>query len=54
MESKVVEEPAEGEAAIEVVTTAASGGGLSRKHVYRVRDGVPGIFVDTTIRNGSY
>ncbi|MFT5469028.1 MAG: hypothetical protein ACI8UO_004142 [Verrucomicrobiales bacterium] len=48
---KVVEEPEEGEAAIEVMTTSALGGGLSRRHVYRVRDGVPGVFVDTTIRN---
>ena len=40
-----------GEAAVETVTTAANNDGLYKRHVYRLRDGWPGVRVSTTIRN---
>ena len=38
-------------AAVESVTTAGSGKGVSKRHVYRVEDGVRGVFVTTTLKN---
>ncbi|MEM7697802.1 MAG: CehA/McbA family metallohydrolase [Verrucomicrobiota bacterium] len=40
-------------AAIETVVTAARGGGLARRHVYRLRDGEQGILIESTISNQS-
>ncbi|MDG2124567.1 MAG: CehA/McbA family metallohydrolase, partial [Verrucomicrobiales bacterium] len=49
---KPVEEGlAEGESAVETVITAAIGDGIYRKHVYVVKDGVRGVFIETTLRN---
>lgn len=41
----------EGSAAVESVTTAAKNGGVFKRHEYRVRDGVQGIFITTVLRN---
>src|SRR3712207_3147730 len=41
----------EGEAAIETVIAAASTGGLYKRHLYRLRDGWPGLLIETTVRN---
>ncbi|WP_395736554.1 CehA/McbA family metallohydrolase [Prosthecobacter sp.] len=41
----------EGSAAVESVTTAAKNGGVFKRHEYRVKDGVQGIFITTTLRN---
>ncbi len=38
-------------AAVESVTTAALGGGVFKRHEYRVKDGVQGVFITTTLRN---
>ncbi len=38
-------------AAVESVTTAALGGGVFKRHEYRVQDGVQGLFITTTLRN---
>ncbi|MEI6871653.1 MAG: hypothetical protein WCL08_05165, partial [Verrucomicrobiota bacterium] len=40
-------------ASIECVVTAETGGGISRKHVYRIEDGWQGVQVTTTLRNES-
>lgn len=40
-------------AAVESVTTAAKNGGVFKRHEYRVRDGVQGIFITTILRNES-
>ncbi len=42
-----------GSAAVESVTTAAKNGGVFKRHEYRVRDGVQGIFITTILRNES-
>jgi hypothetical protein len=42
---------AEGETAVECVVTAAKGGGIERRHVYRLRDGWQGVRVTTTLSN---
>jgi hypothetical protein len=39
------------EAAVETVITAANNSGLSKRHVYRLRDGWQGVLVETTLRN---
>lgn len=41
------------EAAVESVTTAAKNGGVFKRHEYRVKDGVQGIFITTILRNES-
>ncbi len=43
----------DGEAVVETVTTGAVGGGLSRRHEYRLRDGWQGVLVTTTFKNES-
>lgn len=43
--------PAKEEVAVECVVTAESGGGISRRHVYSLRDGWQGIKVTTTLKN---
>jgi hypothetical protein len=48
---KIVTSQEEGSAAVESVTTAAKNGGVFKRHEYRVRDGVQGIFITTTLRN---
>ena len=48
---RVAEDVAAGEAAIETVTTATKGGGLSRRHRYSLRDGEPGILITSTLKN---
>ncbi len=40
-----------GSAAVESVTTAAKNGGVFKRHEYRVKDGVQGIFITTVLRN---
>lgn len=50
---KMVETKEPGSAAVESVTTAAKNGGVYKKHEYRVKDGVQGIFITTTLRNES-
>lgn len=42
-----------GSAAVESVTTAAKNGGVFKRHEYRVKDGVQGIFITTVLRNES-
>lgn len=39
------------EAAVESVTTAAANGGIFKRNEYRVRDGLPGLFITTVLRN---
>ncbi len=41
----------DGAAAVESVTTAGLNQGIHKKHVYRVEDGVSGLFISTTLRN---
>lgn len=41
----------DGAAAVESVTTAAKNGGVFKRHEYRVKDGVQGIFITTVLRN---
>lgn len=48
---KVVPTKEEGSAAVETVITAAKNGGVFKRHEYRVRDGVQGVFVTTVLRN---
>ncbi len=48
---KIVKAKEEGSAAVESVTTAAKNGGVFKRHEYRVKDGVQGIFITTTLRN---
>lgn len=43
----------ESSAAVESVTTAALSGGVFKRHEYRVKDGVQGIFITTVLRNES-
>ena len=48
---KIVSTKEEGSAAVESVTTAAKNGGVFKRHEYRVKDGVQGVFITTTLRN---
>ncbi len=48
---KIVPTKEEGSAAVESVITAAKNGGVFKRHEYRVRDGVQGIFITTIMRN---
>lgn len=40
-----------GSAAVETVVTAAKNGGVFKRHEYRVRDGIQGVFITTVLRN---
>ncbi len=40
-------------AAVESVTTSAKNGGIFKRHEYRVKDGVQGVFITTILRNES-
>lgn len=48
---KIANVKEEGSAAVESVTTAAKNGGVFKRHEYRVKDGVHGIFITTVLRN---
>jgi len=48
---KIVPSKNASEAIVESVTTAAKNGGVFKRHEYRVKDGVQGIFITTTLRN---
>lgn len=48
---KAVEAAPGDSAAVESVTTAAKNGGVFKRHEYRVRDGVQGVFITTVLRN---
>ena len=48
---KIANVKEEGSAAVESVTTAAKNGGVFKRHEYRVKDGVQGIFITTVLRN---
>lgn len=50
---KIHSSGADGEAAIEVFTSAAKGGGISRRHVYATRDGIYGVFCISILKNES-
>ncbi len=50
---KIANVKEEGSAAVESVTTAAKNGGVFKRHEYRVKDGVQGIFITTVLRNES-
>ena len=48
---KIANVKEDGAAAVESVTTAAKNGGVFKRHEYRVKDGVQGIFITTVLRN---
>ena len=48
---KIANVKEEGSAAVESVTTAAKNSGVFKRHEYRVKDGVQGIFITTVLRN---
>ena len=48
---RIVEGSKAGEAAVESVATAAKNGGIYKRNDYRVKDGVQGIYITTTLRN---
>lgn len=48
---KIANVKEEGSAAVESVTTAAKNGGVFKRHEYRVKDDVQGIFITTVLRN---
>ncbi|MDZ4405876.1 CehA/McbA family metallohydrolase [Prosthecobacter sp.] len=48
---KIANVKEDGSAAVESVTTAAKNGGVFKRHEYRVKDGVQGIFITTVLRN---
>lgn len=50
---KIANVKEEGAAAVESVTTAAKNDGVFKRHEYRVKDGVQGIFITTVLRNES-
>ncbi len=50
---KIANVKEDGAAAVESVTTAAKNGGVFKRHEYRVKDGVQGIFITTVLRNES-
>ncbi len=50
---KTVATKSESEAAVESVTTATKNGGVFKRHEYRVKDGIQGIFITTILRNES-
>ena len=49
----IVSDGKSGTAEIETVTTPANNKGLFRRHVWRLKDGMSGIEVETTLRNES-
>ncbi|MFO1485985.1 MAG: CehA/McbA family metallohydrolase [Verrucomicrobiaceae bacterium] len=48
---KIANVKEDGTAAVESVTTAAKNGGVFKRHEYRVKDGVQGVFITTVLRN---
>ncbi|HBJ85479.1 MAG TPA: hypothetical protein DDZ88_16695 [Verrucomicrobiales bacterium] len=50
---KIANVKEDGAAAVESVTSAAKNGGVFKRHEYRVKDGVQGIFITTVLRNES-
>lgn len=48
---RIVSDGKDGEAVIETFTSSAKSGGLSKRHEYRLKDGVPGLLIVTTITN---
>ncbi len=48
---KIAHVKEEGSAAVESITTAAKNSGVFKRHEYRVKDGVQGIFITTVLRN---
>jgi hypothetical protein len=50
---RVARDGSDGEAIIETVTTAAKGGGVSRRHEYRLRQDWRGPYITTTLKNES-
>lgn len=51
---RVATDPAHSdEAVVETVVTSALGGGVMKKHTYRLRDGMQGLLVTTTVTNES-
>lgn len=48
---RIVETQDKDSAAVESVTTAAKNNGVYKRHEYRVKDGVQGVFITTTLRN---
>lgn len=50
---KVVSVKEDGAAAVESVTTAAKNAGIFKRHEYRVKDGVQGLYITTLLRNES-
>jgi len=48
---KIVKDGSDGGAEIETVTTAANNKGLYRRHAWRLRDGMSGVEIETTLRN---
>lgn len=50
---KIANVKEDGAAAVESVTTAAKNGGVFKRHEYRVKDGVQGLFITTVLRNES-
>lgn len=50
---RIVETKEKDSAAVESVTTAGKNGGVFKRHEYRVKDGVQGVFITTTLRNES-
>jgi hypothetical protein len=48
---RIVNVQEKGAAAVEAITTAAKNGGVFKRHEYRIKDGVQGLFITTTLRN---
>ena len=48
---RILETKEPGTAAVEAVTTAAKNAGVSKRNEYQVRDGSPGVFITTILRN---
>ncbi|HEX2748749.1 MAG TPA: carboxypeptidase regulatory-like domain-containing protein, partial [Verrucomicrobiales bacterium] len=48
---RIVKDGKDGTAEIETVTTAANNKGLYRRHAWRLRDGMSGVEIETTLRN---
>jgi hypothetical protein len=50
---RIAKDGRDGAAEMETVTTAAANKGLYRRHTWRLRDGMQGIEIETTLRNES-
>ena len=48
---RITKDGSDGGAEIETVTTAANNKGLYRRHTWRLRDGMSGVEIETTLRN---